>query len=126
MAGMQGVPEDHQILTLYLPLDGSNNKYLNAVGGQIAAAGSPGMPTKFMVAKDAASQAVVNELTAGAAPAAVSFGGAGFPGMPGQPQAAPAAAPDSTDALERLAQLHASGALTDEEFAAQKAKIIGG
>jgi hypothetical protein len=39
------------------------------------------------------------------------------------PQAAPAA--DATASLEKLAQLHASGALTDEEFAAQKAKIIG-
>jgi hypothetical protein len=43
--------------------------------------------------------------------------------MPGQ---ATPGAPDSTTQLEKLAQLHASGALTDEEFAAQKAKIIGG
>ena len=27
--------------------------------------------------------------------------------------------------IEKLAQLHASGALTDEEFAAAKAKILG-
>jgi Short C-terminal domain len=32
---------------------------------------------------------------------------------------------DPTDQLEHLAQLHASGALTDEEFAAAKAKVIG-
>jgi hypothetical protein len=37
---------------------------------------------------------------------------------------APAPA-DTTDQLEQLAQLHASGALTDEEFAAAKAKILG-
>ena len=30
------------------------------------------------------------------------------------------------DQLQQLAQLHASGALTDEEFAAAKAKILGG
>jgi hypothetical protein len=30
------------------------------------------------------------------------------------------------DELQQLAQLHASGALTDEEFAAAKAKILGG
>ena len=36
------------------------------------------------------------------------------------------AAADSTAQLAQLAQLHAAGALTDEEFAAQKANIIGG
>lgn len=33
-------------------------------------------------------------------------------------------ASDDTEELERLAKLHASGALTDEEFAAAKAKIL--
>ncbi len=47
-----------------------------------------------------------------------------------QAQAAPhpaAAAPttDSTAELERLAKLHESGALNDEEFAAAKAKLLG-
>lgn len=46
-----------------------------------------------------------------------------------QPQAASApAAPaptDSTAELERLAKLHDSGALTDEEFAAAKSKLLG-
>jgi hypothetical protein len=37
----------------------------------------------------------------------------------------PAPASDA-DQLQELAQLHASGALTDEEFAAAKAKILGG
>jgi uncharacterized protein (DUF697 family) len=32
---------------------------------------------------------------------------------------------DDLDRLERLAKLHASGALTDEEFAAAKAKVLG-
>jgi hypothetical protein len=46
------------------------------------------------------------------------------------PAPAPAApAPSQEDAsldqLERLAKLHESGALTDEEFAAQKARILG-
>lgn len=39
--------------------------------------------------------------------------------------AAPAEADDTVSKLERLAQLHASGALTDDEFAAEKAEIIG-
>ena len=39
---------------------------------------------------------------------------------------APAAAPtDSTAELERLAKLHESGALNDEEFAAAKSKLLG-
>ena len=46
-----------------------------------------------------------------------------------QQQAAPppAAAPvdDSMDKLKELGQLHESGVLTDEEFAAAKAKILG-
>jgi uncharacterized membrane protein YebE (DUF533 family) len=48
-----------------------------------------------------------------------------------QDQAAPPPAPaapaptDSTAELERLAKLHESGALNDEEFAAAKAKLLG-
>jgi hypothetical protein len=38
---------------------------------------------------------------------------------------APAAPADSTAELERLAKLHDSGALNDEEFAAAKAKLLG-
>jgi hypothetical protein len=42
------------------------------------------------------------------------------------PPPAPApAADDVTAQLEKLAQLHTSGVLTDEEFAAGKAKILG-
>ena len=46
-----------------------------------------------------------------------------FVGMGGAPAAAPQA--DPVEQLERLAALHAQGALTDEEFAAQKAKLLG-
>lgn len=51
-------------------------------------------------------------------------------GMPVMVAAAPAveAAANGDDPvakLERLAALHASGALTDDEFAAQKAKLLG-
>jgi hypothetical protein len=41
-----------------------------------------------------------------------------------QPQYAPPPA-DPADELEHLAQLHASGVLTDDEFTAAKAKILG-
>ena len=44
----------------------------------------------------------------------------------GQDQAQYAPPPaDPADQIEHLAQLHTSGALTDEEFAAAKAKILG-
>jgi len=43
-----------------------------------------------------------------------------------QEQAAYAPPPaDPADEIEHLAQLHTSGVLTDEEFAAAKAKILG-
>ena len=37
----------------------------------------------------------------------------------------PPAAPDPIAQLKDLAELHASGVLTDAEFAAQKAKVLG-
>ena len=40
------------------------------------------------------------------------------------PAAAPAAAADPIAQLKDLAQLHEQGVLTDDEFAAQKAKIL--
>jgi membrane protease subunit (stomatin/prohibitin family) len=44
-----------------------------------------------------------------------------------QAQAAPPPEPedDSATQLQNLAQLHSQGVLTDEEFAAAKAKILG-
>jgi len=46
---------------------------------------------------------------------------------PPQPEAPPAETPADPTAqkINELAQLHASGALTDEEFAAAKAKALG-
>jgi hypothetical protein len=42
------------------------------------------------------------------------------------PAPAPApAAPDPVAQLKEMAELHSQGILTDEEFAAQKAKILG-
>ena len=52
-----------------------------------------------------------------------------------QQEAPPAPAPapveggmssDEMEQLKQLAQLHEQGVLTDEEFAAQKAKVLGG
>jgi hypothetical protein len=45
------------------------------------------------------------------------------PGYAQPPPAAPTA--DPVDQLKQLGELHAQGVLTDEEFAAQKAKLLG-
>jgi hypothetical protein len=45
---------------------------------------------------------------------------------PPPPPAAPAGpTPDTIEQLKQLGDLHAQGILTDEEFAAQKAKLLG-
>ena len=41
------------------------------------------------------------------------------------PPAAPAGGDDNIAKLKELGELHQSGVLTDEEFAAQKAKLLG-
>jgi hypothetical protein len=41
------------------------------------------------------------------------------------PPAAPAAGPSMLDQLNQLTTLHEQGALTDDEFAAAKAKLLG-
>ena len=45
---------------------------------------------------------------------------------PPPPQAAPAAGPSVADQLQQLAALHQQGVLTADEFAAAKAKLLGG
>jgi hypothetical protein len=44
---------------------------------------------------------------------------------PPPPAAAPAA-PDPIERLKQLAELHDAGVLTDDEFAAQKARVLAG
>jgi hypothetical protein len=44
---------------------------------------------------------------------------------PAPPPPAPTEGPSDLDQLKQLGDLHASGVLTDDEFAAQKAKILG-
>jgi hypothetical protein len=47
------------------------------------------------------------------------------PSPPASPQAPAAPAPDPIEQLKELAALKQDGVLTDDEFAAQKAKILG-
>jgi Short C-terminal domain len=44
---------------------------------------------------------------------------------PPQQQAAPAAGPSVADQLQQIATLHQQGVLSDDEFAAAKAKLLG-
>ena len=66
----------------------------------------------------------------GTATAVMGRGGNAAP--PAEAPAAPAAAAptgmtdDKIATLQKLADLHKSGVLTDEEFAAQKAKLLAG
>ncbi len=66
-----------------------------------------------MAKKNAEAQQAPAEEPAQAAPP---------PAEPAQNAPPPA---DPTDQIEHLAQLHASGAITDEEFAAAKSKALG-
>jgi Short C-terminal domain len=49
----------------------------------------------------------------------------GYPPPQQAPPPAPAAEPSMMDQLSQLADLHKQGVLTDDEFAAAKAKLIG-
>jgi hypothetical protein len=127
IGAVSGTPEDRQVITLYLPLDGSKSKYLAAAAQMQANAGVTGQPTNFQIAKDEASNALAKELV-GDEPAVpnVQIGNMNMGQMAAMQMGGQAAGSgDSTAQLEKLAQLHASGALTDAEFEAQKAKIIG-
>jgi hypothetical protein len=52
------------------------------------------------------------------------YGQPAYQEPPPPPPPAPAG-PDPIEQLKQLGELHAQGVLTDEEFAAQKAKLLG-
>jgi hypothetical protein len=118
------VPDDRQILIIYLPIEGGKSRYTQAAARQTAAYGSPGMPHRVALAKDEPSQKVIDAVTANApAPGAnIMVGGQSLADMMAQAGAQPAA--DPAEQLGKLADLHERGVLTDEEFAAQKAKVL--
>ena len=131
MAAITGVPDDRQLLTIYIPLAGSKSKYMEAAAKIGEAAGSPGQPHQYALAKDDASNRVIDAVTANAPMAGsnIMIGGQSLSDMMAQAQGASAAAaaakPDPAEQLTRLADLHERGVLTDEEFAAQKEKVLG-
>jgi hypothetical protein len=83
-----------------------------AIGGGAYYAGKKRMESQH---REYDEQARISELEAqqqAPAPPAPAAGGGGL-------------APDTMAQLEQLGKLHAGGVLTDEEFAAQKAKLLG-
>lgn len=52
-------------------------------------------------------------------------GDQGYEQAPSAPPPQQAPAPDQLTQLKQLGELHTSGVLTDEEFAAQKARLLG-
>jgi hypothetical protein len=87
-----------------------------AIGGGAYMAGKHTMATQE---READQQARLSELEAQQQPMAPA------PVAAAPVAAAAPAGPDPIEQLTQLGQLHAQGVLTDEEFAQQKAKILG-
>jgi Short C-terminal domain len=75
-----------------------------------------GSVNRHQQAKDAAQSAAQQPEPASAAPEPVAAA----------PESAVGMSPDAIEQLKQLAQLKDQGILTDDEFAAQKAKILNG
>ncbi len=75
MAMASGAPDDRQLLTLWITIDGDSSRIAQAIAQQRAANGQrvPGVPHMFYVGKDAASQRVIAAL--GAQPPGAPGGG---------------------------------------------------
>ena len=61
-----GVPDDRQVLVLYLPLDGAKTRYMRAAASHVAAAASSGVSIKVMVARDDAGQKLLGAMASAA------------------------------------------------------------
>jgi hypothetical protein len=122
MSAISGVPEDRQVITIYLPLGKTKSKYMQAAARIQQAAGGPGQPHQMAFAKDDASNRLIDAITANApAPGSnIMIGGQSLADMTSQA----GGKPDPTEQLSKLADLHDRGVLSDDEFAAQKDKIL--
>jgi len=89
------------------------------VAGGAAVAYHAGKKTQAGRDQDAAQDAQIEDLSQQQAQQAA-------PAPPPPPAPAGGMSEQAINQLKELAQLHDQGVLTDEEFAAQKAKILGG
>jgi hypothetical protein len=148
MAALGHVPDDRQMLMLFLPIDGDSNRVAQAIAQQRAAAGQrvPSHPYTFYIGKDSASQRVVAALGAqplnspGAGPrinigenanirisrdANIAVGGQRLQDLLAQQTPTPAApAPSTAARLQELETLRAMGVITDDEYAHKRRQII--
>jgi hypothetical protein len=124
LAAVTGVPDDRQLLTIYLPLEGTKSKYMQAAARITEAAGGPGQPHNVALAKDEASDRLIDAVTANApGPGSnIMIGGQSLSDMMAQA----GGQPDPTEQLSKLADLRDRGVLSDDEFEAQKSKILSG
>ncbi|OBF04480.1 hypothetical protein A5730_18150 [Mycobacterium sp. ACS4054] len=133
-----GPPDDRQIITLWLPIDGDSGRVAQQIAAQRAASGQriPGLPHAFVIAKDEPGQRIIDALGAAPAPheagpnitiggrrlqdilAEARASGEGGPAKPAAPQR-PAA-----ERLSELEALRAAGAITDADYDRKRAEII--
>ncbi len=150
MATLGKVPEDRQMLMLFLPIDGDSSRIAQAIAQQRAAAGGrvPGQPHNFFIGKDAPSQRLVAALGAqplgapGAGPrinvsenanirigpgANITVGGQRLQDLMAQQPSSPAPAPSRPSTAQRLQELdtlRATGAISEDEHARKRQQII--
>jgi hypothetical protein len=109
MSSVLSLPDDREILTISLPREGYKSKKMQFADRVAAATGQSDMPVQVAVGKDAASQKLVASLVSTSPPA---WAGNQYARemMYGQ--------------LARLADARDRGAMSDEQFAALKAKML--
>jgi hypothetical protein len=112
-----GVPDDRQLLLLWLPIEAGRDRQLQAAARINAAGGSPGVGRKCMVAKDAPSQRVIDVLDAAGHVRII-----GGQNSDAQPSTAPQ--PSVTQRLQELETLRATGVISDAEHAHKREQII--
>jgi hypothetical protein len=151
MAALGKVPDDRQMLMLFLPIDADSSRVAQAIAQQRAAAGQriPGHPYPFYIGKDAASQRLIAAL--GAQPLGAPGGGpsvsigenANIRTSPGanitvggqrlgdlmakraQVPAPPSPSrPSAAQRLQELETLRATGAVSDDEYTHKRRQII--
>jgi hypothetical protein len=121
-----GVPSAGQMLAVIYDPEDHDKVILDESADAVTGAALAGAGIDPNAINDALAAAKQWQQQAGAGgaggPAVINLSGAGLGALGGAP--APAE-PDQVGQLERLAKLHESGALTDAEFAQEKAKLLG-
>ena len=113
MRGRRGRPGLAGTMARTAVIAGTATAVSGSVGNKQAAAAPPSAEDQAAAAQQAADAQAYQQQQAAAAP----------PAAPAAP--APSAGDDIITQLERLGALHSQGVLTDDEFGAAKAKLLG-